>query len=148
MANPDPSPKGNKRKSSVSLIAAAVPSYSALVLDIEGTLCPISFVHETLFPYVGKELRPYIDAHWNDESFKPVLEALRKQYKDDVASGDSKLKEAPAIPDEDGEDDAARDAVEKNVRWQMSWDRKSQALKMLQGEMWKEGYEKGELKGL
>ena len=34
-----------------------------------------------------------------------------------------------------------------NVNWQMSSDRKTTALKQLQGHMWKSAYETGEVKG-
>ncbi|KAI9002100.1 HAD-like domain-containing protein [Hyaloraphidium curvatum] len=147
-------PKGTKRKPSTSSAVAPSassdagppdPTYSALVLDIEGTLCPLSFVHENLFPYVERNLRPYIDAHWGDEAFGHHKTALRDLARADAASSDERLKQAPQIPDGDGDD--ARDGLEANVRWQMSWDRKGGALKTLQGEMWKEGYEAGDIQG-
>lgn len=34
-----------------------------------------------------------------------------------------------------------------NVKWQMSADRKTGPLKQLQGLIWKQGYDKGEIKG-
>lgn len=39
------------------------------------------------------------------------------------------------------------DAVVKNVFWQMSTDRKTTALKQLQGHIWKEAFEDGSIKG-
>lgn len=39
------------------------------------------------------------------------------------------------------------DAVVKNVIWQMSSDRKTTALKQLQGHIWKEAFESGKIKG-
>lgn len=39
------------------------------------------------------------------------------------------------------------DAVVKNVIWQMSLDRKTSALKQLQGHIWKEAYDNGKIKG-
>lgn len=34
-----------------------------------------------------------------------------------------------------------------NVKWQMSLDRKTTALKQLQGHMWKDAYAQGKVKG-
>ena len=48
----------------------------------------------------------------------------------------------------ESEKDKVIDAVIQNVEWQMNQDRKSTALKQLQGHMWRSGYESGELKGL
>ena len=39
------------------------------------------------------------------------------------------------------------DAAVKNVLWQMSLDRKTTALKQLQGHIWKEAYDDGKIKG-
>lgn len=39
------------------------------------------------------------------------------------------------------------DASVKNVIWQMSSDRKTTALKQLQGHIWKEAFESGKIKG-
>lgn len=41
-----------------------------------------------------------------------------------------------------------KDAIVKNITWQMNADRKIGALKSFQGYMWKEGYESGELRGV
>ena len=35
----------------------------AVVTDIEGTTSSIRFVHEVLFPYARKMLRPFLEAH-------------------------------------------------------------------------------------
>ena len=40
-----------------------------------------------------------------------------------------------------------KESVIRNVRWQMSSDRKSTPLKSLQGHMWRAGYQNGELRG-
>lgn len=50
------------------------------------------------------------------------------------------------IPQEGSEEDIIA-AVVKNVLWQMDADRKTTALKKLQGQMWRQGYKSGELKG-
>jgi methionine salvage enolase-phosphatase E1 len=40
---------------------------SHILLDIEGTTCPVSFVTETLFPYAKSELKGFLDRHRNDQ---------------------------------------------------------------------------------
>jgi enolase-phosphatase E1 len=49
------------------------------------------------------------------------------------------------IPENDEGD--TMEAVARNVLWQMDLDRKTKALKQLQGHIMREGYEKGTLKG-
>lgn len=48
------------------------------------------------------------------------------------------------------QDASKEDQIEglvKSVKWQMSSDRKVGALKLLQGLIWKQGYDKGDIKG-
>lgn len=48
------------------------------------------------------------------------------------------------------QDASKEDQIEglvKSVKWQMSTDRKVGALKQLQGLIWKQGYDKGDIKG-
>ncbi|CAG9575396.1 unnamed protein product [Danaus chrysippus] len=52
-----------------------------------------------------------------------------------------------AIPGEDASKEDQIEGLVNNVKWQMSADRKVGALKQLQGLIWKQGYDKGGLKG-
>ncbi len=90
-----------------------------ILLDIEGTTTPISFVHDVLFPYARTHLA--LDAH--DRA------ALAQEYELD--------RDRPA----------SFDAV-AYVHWLMDRDRKSTALKALQGKLWRRGYEAGELRSI
>lgn len=49
------------------------------------------------------------------------------------------------IPKEGSEGDIVT-AVVKNIKWQMDGDRKTTALKQLQGHIWREGYKTGKIK--
>lgn len=111
---------------------------TVILLDIEGTITSISFVKDTLFPYVTTVLKDYLNKHWDDSSFQDDLELLRIQ-----AANDSNL--AGFVPIEAG--DNLKQSVINNVMWQMGNDRKTTALKQLQGHIWKDGYESGLLKG-
>lgn len=111
---------------------------NVILLDIEGTITSISFVKDTLFPYVTRVLEEYIEKYWDDESFQQDLELLREQ-----AVIDSNVE--GFVPIYTG--DNAKKSVINNVLWQMTNDRKTTALKQLQGHIWKDGYESGLLKG-
>ena len=53
--------------------------YKTVVLDIEGTTTPITFVHEILFPYVAQNLEEFLSEHWSEPECIEKVEALRAQ---------------------------------------------------------------------
>jgi len=101
-----------------------------VLLDIEGTTTPIAFVHERLFAYVRSQLPTYVASHWNDQ---PVQGAVRQLNDECTAEG------RRAITDPD--------TLLRVVRELMDQDRKSPGLKTLQGLIWEDGYQAGELRG-
>ncbi|KAJ9585027.1 hypothetical protein L9F63_020637 [Diploptera punctata] len=109
-----------------------------VLLDIEGTTTSISYVKETLFGFIRSNLEHYVKTHWNDAEFQEDLVVLKQQaHKDKI----NKVEGLIEIPD------GSIAAVVKNVLWQMDLDRKTKALKQLQGHIMHEGYNNGELKG-
>ncbi|KAI8370432.1 2,3-diketo-5-methylthio-1-phosphopentane phosphatase [Radiomyces spectabilis] len=124
----------------------ASTEYNSVVLDIEGTITPITFVKEVLFPYVTRGLDAFLDRTWGSDDLKEYIQLLREQAHQDVQN-----KVSPAaveIPTEEKSSAAeVKDAVKKNIQWQMAMDRKIGALKAFQGFMWREGYKSGELRG-
>ncbi|XP_028599659.2 enolase-phosphatase E1 isoform X1 [Podarcis muralis] len=129
------------------MVGFAVPAeVSVLLLDIEGTTTPIAFVKDTLFSYIKDNIREYLRAHWEEEECQEDVGLLRKQ-----AEEDAHMDGVVPIPLEtrDGEEEVERiiQAVIDNVHWQMSLDRKTTALKQLQGHIWRAAYENGRLKG-
>ena len=58
---------------------SASPASSFLVLDIEGTTSPVSFVTDVMFPYAKKALRAHLEANWNTEETKEDVAELLKQ---------------------------------------------------------------------
>ncbi|MFN2570860.1 MAG: acireductone synthase [Gemmatimonadales bacterium] len=109
----------------------------AVLLDIEGTTTPIAFVHEVLFPYARARLRAYLTAHAADPELRGDIELLRAEHAAESAQ--------PAVPAWNSSDDLASAASYAN--WLMDRDRKSTALKSLQGKIWEAGYRTGELQG-
>ncbi len=51
----------------------------ALLLDIEGTTTPISFVLDILFPYAQKRYDSFISEHWSSPDFALYKEAFLHQ---------------------------------------------------------------------
>jgi enolase-phosphatase E1 len=99
----------------------------AIVLDIEGTTTPVAFVYQTLFPYARRHLRTYLEERADDASTAQIVEGLRREQSTDP--------------------DASNLTTVDYVEWLMDRDRKSTALKALQGRIWDEGYRRGELIG-
>ncbi|KAL6432555.1 hypothetical protein ACFW04_006847 [Cataglyphis niger] len=126
---------GEKRSQDQDEIARTV------LVDIEGTTTSISFVKETLFPYVRQNLKNYIETKWEDEEFKQDYEKLKEQAKKDE---EDKLDGFVAITGDKPEEE--KDSLLKNILWQMDNDRKTGALKQLQGHMWREAYKTGAVK--
>lgn len=50
---------------------------TAVVLDIEGTVAPITFVTETLFPYAKARLRSHLEASFESEATQDDIALLR-----------------------------------------------------------------------
>jgi enolase-phosphatase E1 len=106
----------------------------ALLLDVEGTTTPLRFVHDVLFPYARAEAEAFLRRVPRAEAHA-LVSALRAEHEHDAA----------APPPWRG-DDEVRSALDY-VFWLMDRDRKSTALKSLQGRIWEEGYLSGALRG-
>lgn len=108
-----------------------------VLLDIEGTTTPMAFVYDVLFPYARARLSSYLRSHIAVEELRDVLATLRVEWQEDARQGEEPppwaLGDVPA---------AAR-----YLEWLMERDRKSPPLKRIQGFIWQEGFEKGELRG-
>jgi len=110
---------------------------AVVLLDIEGTTTPISFVHEVLFPYARARLDRYLGEHAAEEALRDALAGLRVEWQDDIASGEA----PPAWPKGDIAPAAGY------LAWLMDRDRKSPSLKRIQGEIWETGFQAGALRG-
>ncbi len=103
-----------------------------VLLDVEGTTTPIDFVTGTLFPYAARAIaNGYLTHAAANEEVRASLELLATEYAREEA-GESR--------EPFGDGTAYAFAL-------MRSDRKSTALKKLQGLIWQEGYERGELRG-
>lgn len=115
-----------------------------VLLDIEGTTTPITFVHDVLFPFATANAEAFLEKTWGSARTEAVVAALRAQAAQDAADGVG----APliAVPGADDSQDATICSVVEYVHWNIRADRKIGALKQLQGFIWDVGYESGELK--
>jgi enolase-phosphatase E1 len=95
----------------------------AILTDIEGTTSSISFVKDVLFPYARKRMPAFITTHADDPEVQHWLHE---------AAEEAGLVSA-----------TQQEIIELLIGW-IDADRKSTALKALEGLIWKAGYEEGE----
>ncbi|AWV87804.1 acireductone synthase [Bradymonas sediminis] len=116
--------------------------YKGVLLDIEGTTTPVTFVYDVLFPYARRAMQGYLEAHWD----APGFQELKQQILANIAeiNAGAAGEGAPEV-DAAASGEALRAAVMEHLKWQMSKDQKNSPLKALQGRMWRAGYEDGEL---
>ncbi|KAE9048130.1 putative bifunctional methylthioribulose-1-phosphate dehydratase/enolase-phosphatase [Phytophthora rubi] len=115
--------------------------HKVVMCDIEGTTTPITFVHDILFPYVTNNVDRFLQQTWDQPDTKTDVAALVAQHKQDETDGVN----PPALDAEQGKDKLIADLT-TYVKWNVRADRKIGPLKQLQGHMWLQGYETGELK--
>jgi len=112
-----------------------------LLLDIEGTTCPVSYVSEVLFPFAKQELSHYIKQHWDNNTHNKPIQEAKKEWLDDQSSESMRIKKQLS----QGEIQEI-DGLTQYLKHLISIDKKSTALKDLQGKIWEYGYINGELK--
>lgn len=106
----------------------SLKSYRAVLLDIEGCMTPLSFVHDTLFPYAAKHMRAWLETNWG----KPECQSMVRDLEADVPAGTD-------VASVDSAFGALKGLADRNA--------KVTSLKRVQGAVWRAGYASGELKG-
>ncbi|KAK1325523.1 putative bifunctional methylthioribulose-1-phosphate dehydratase/enolase-phosphatase E1 1 [Acorus calamus] len=149
-----------------------------IVLDIEGTTTPISFVTEVLFPYARDNVKSHLTSTYETEETQDDIKLLCTQAKlhsrsmpptnqlhkwggSQVFSGfcmerESKVQDdlkqgvagAVPIPPDDAGKEEVIASLVANVEAMIKADRKITSLKQLQGHIWRTGFEKKEIKGV
>lgn len=112
----------------------------AILLDIEGTVTPVEFVTQVLFPYARAHVEEFLRQHPGDEQVRADVSRLREEHTSDLRRGLD-----PPIWQESSPESALR-SILAYISWLMDHDRKSTALKSLQGRIWEAGYRSGELR--
>ncbi|MGD0628087.1 MAG: acireductone synthase [Terracidiphilus sp.] len=127
------------------------------LLDVEGTVAPIAFVYEQLFPYARAHFESFLEQNRSNAAVAADLTLLAQENRAEADPGAPGM--APVLSHKIDlvilseasfsgvEGSAFRNAALAYLNWLMDRDRKSTALKSLQGKIWKAGFESGELKG-
>ncbi|KAK8261297.1 hypothetical protein V6Z12_D13G177600 [Gossypium hirsutum] len=108
------------------------PYPRCVVLDIEGTTTPISFVTDVHFPYARDNVGRHLSATYNSAETRDDIKLLRSQVEDDLKQGKEEVIAS----------------LVANVEAMIKADRKITALKQLQGHIWRTGFENNELEGV
>lgn len=98
----------------------------ALLTDIEGTTSSIAFVKDILFPYAAQAIPGYLRKNQTDPTVIPLIQAAAEEAGLD------------------------RSDLEGIIQQLLDWiksDRKSTALKAIQGQVWEQGYRDGSYTG-
>lgn len=95
---------------------------AAVLLDIEGTITPNSYVNEVMYPWLAEHLPPYVEAHRDDAEVRQIL------------------ADTMAL------DGTGAEPVGVLLGW-LAEDRKAPPLKQLQGLVWDAGYRSGAFEG-
>jgi enolase-phosphatase E1 len=92
----------------------------AVLCDIEGTTSSLSFVHNVLFPLSYERMEDFIRRNWNRQELEQIKSEMG---------------------------DAGQDEIIKTFRSWILEDRKERALKSIQGKIWKDAFESGQIRG-
>lgn len=114
-------------------------SFKVVLLDIEGTTTPVDFVYQTLFPFARKRLADYLSENFSEDEMQSILAQLSEEHGRDVAAN----LDPPLLANQPPETHLT--TATAYLYWLMDRDRKSTPLKSLQGRIWQQGYETGEL---
>jgi enolase-phosphatase E1 len=113
----------------------------AILLDIEGTTTSVEFVYQVLFPFARRHVREFIEQNYHSLDLQTDISALKAEHRADA----EKSHQPPAWRGDSL--DSEVESVTQYVHWLMDQDRKSKALKSLQGKIWEGGYRSGKLLG-
>ena len=102
----------------------------AILLDIEGTTTPIDFVHKTLFPFAKARIAGFVQENFDGLKFE--LSQLATERANDASYKSDFDADSP-------------ESVTAYLEFLIDHDRKSTPLKSIQGEIWRKGYESGDL---
>ena len=113
---------------------------SHLLLDIEGTTCPVNFVSDILFPYASANITQFVEENYQEASTAKILQNALDEYNND-REWHKKSPQKRHLTDS-SED---RTNLCNYFLHLISIDKKSTSLKDLQGKIWKKGYIDGDI---
>ena len=116
----------------------------AVITDIEGTITPLAFVQDVLFPYSRSKMKDFIMKGYEDN---PRVLYLVDEIISRVKSGDIDGISHDIDPEDQVLETQLYTAVQVLITW-IQQDVKEPILKEIQGIIWQEGYKKGDFQGL
>lgn len=125
--------------------------YKHVLLDIEGTTTPITFVHDTLFPYAAANVGAFLLSNWSSGTVSAIVAQLQQQALDDL-TGEAAISSAAATAFAQSDLQAADTSLCISAATEyaialIKADRKVGPLKALQGLIWEQAYKKGSIHG-
>lgn len=118
------------------------------LLDIEGTTAPIAFVHQILFPYAKKHIVPFL----REYRFSEIrLNEIQSEYEKDSSLREEIFLTRFSKLDTKTKSDLlpfSSEIIPSYFEYLIEKDRKFGPLKEIQGKIWKQGYESGEIKSI
>jgi enolase-phosphatase E1 len=109
-----------------------------VLLDIEGTTCPVSFVAEVLFPYARERISGFLRTHGNEPEIAQLIRDVEQAWSADTTPEAVEMRQAMHQASQ-------LEAVGHYLQLLIDRDIKLSALKDLQGHIWEAGYHKGDL---
>jgi enolase-phosphatase E1 len=110
---------------------------SVILLDIEGTTTPVSFVYNTLFPYARTHMKEFLIESAQRDDLRRDIEMLEIENRTETSPSAPRISAG-----------AEFEQACKYLIWLMDQDIKSPALKSIQGKIWEAGYANGQLKSI
>lgn len=115
--------------------SASVGPDDALLLDIEGTVSPVAFVYDVMFPFIRSHLSTFLEARWEEPDVRAAVALVGK---------DLEVPQDISWPGGDSISDRQQVVIQA-VNEFMDRDAKVTGLKQLQGLIWKDGFDSGQL---
>ena len=114
--------------------------YKYILLDIEGTTTPITFVKDVLYTFARDNIKDFIQETWNETLTRKEVLELTEQAVLDYKFG------APQI--QTNCEETTIDSIVLYIEWSIDKDKKVTPLKSIQGRIWEKGYNNGILKSI
>jgi enolase-phosphatase E1 len=112
-----------------------------ILLDIEGTTTPLDFIYKVLFPYARSHAQQFLKQHGSSSDVRVDIDALRQENL-------AEMRQDLSLPALRNDTQAAEvESLVAYLEWLVARDRKSTALKSIQGKIWEDGYKSGQLRG-
>ena len=118
------------------------PQIFIILLDIEGTTTPVDFVYQRLFTYAFRKLPSFLQEHFQEPETRSLIQNLYSQHQ-----ADERHELMPPAWIEGSDQLLQLRSCVAYAQWLMNKNSKYAALKALQGKIWQEGYNTGELQG-